>query len=139
MSEQDASEKGGVWLEVRSIAFEPKQFTLQEANLVLPQVIKITEEAAKALEAVNEPFSRLGLRRWSPVTGFVHEDLVKAVWVERIATLGAYPKGFFDVDFESPDGETFYCWSYGEDMVCHEHKRWESFDDRRPLPPERDN
>jgi hypothetical protein len=139
MSEHDPLEKGASWLEMRVGFFEPKQFTLDEANLILPQIVKITEEAARTLEDINEPFSDLGLRKWNPITGFVHEDLVKALWVERIAALGVYPKDFFSVDFASPDGETFYSWAYGEDRVCYEHKRWETFADRRPLPPETGN
>ena len=60
------------------------------------------------------------------------EGLLRA-WSERVVELGASPKGYFTVDFQSVDPEMLYCWSYGEDKISFTHKVWENFTHRRPL------
>jgi len=118
------------WL---SLALRPKTFTLQEAIMALPEIVRLTHEAQQALDAARRPFSDLGLRKWSPMTGAVEEDLIRLRWVEHIARVGALPKGFFSVDFPSQDSDTFYCWTYPETTIAFQHKAWESFKDRAPL------
>lgn len=116
--------------------FRPKAFTLEEANLALPDVIRITEEALAELEAASHPFGKFGLRKWSAVTGIVEEEAIKAGWVRRIARMGVLPKGFFTVDFASLEEGVLYCWTHGEDKVAHQHKAWEGFADRVPAASE---
>ncbi len=108
-------------------------FTLQEANAALPEVIELTEEAIKRLAEVQALWSRLPFRKFDALHGLAEEDVIRIEWARAIAALGIAPKGYFVVDFQSPDPNTFYCWSYGEEAVTHEHKVWESFPDRRPI------
>ena len=54
-------------------------------------------------------------------------------WSERVTELGAQPKGYFTVDFQSVDPELLYCWTYGEDRISFGHKVWENFTHRRRL------
>ena len=108
-------------------------FTLEEANYKLPEVIRVTEEAIMRLEVIKEPYERLSLRKYNPIHNLTEEDLVRVIWAREIASMGVYPKGYFVVDFQSPTDDTFYCWKYGETEVCHEHKKWETFGDRRPI------
>ena len=108
-------------------------FTLQEANEALPEVIRITEEALERLAAIQEPWSKLPFRKFDALYGVAEEDLIRSEWAHQIALRGIQPKGFFVVDFQSPDHDTLYCWSYGEEIVSHEHKTWETFVDRRPI------
>jgi len=116
--------------------FKPRIFTIEEANLALPDVIRITEETLSQLNSAAGRFEGLGLRKWSAVTGVIEEDSIRAGWVRRIARMGVLPKGFFTVDFASTEEGTFYCWTYGEDNVGHQHKAWEGFDDRVPVTSE---
>jgi hypothetical protein len=116
--------------------FSPRAFSLEEANLALPDVIRITEETLTKLSSAGAHFQQFGLRRWSPVSGMIEEDAIKADWVGRIARLGALPKGFFTVDFASREEGTFYCWTQGESQVAHQHKAWEGFSDRVPVTSE---
>ena len=108
-------------------------FTLEEANYKIPEVIRVTEEAIARLEEIKEPYERLGFRKFNPIHNLTDDDLVKVEWARQIAALGVYPKGYFIVDFQSPDADTFYCWKYGETDVSHEHKKWETFVDRRRI------
>jgi len=106
-------------------------FTLDEANATLPEVIRITEETLARLQAIQEPWSRLSLKKFDALHGVAEEDLIRTVWARCMVELGLQPKGFFTVDFQSPEPDTLYCWTYGEDTVTHEHKTWETFVDRQ--------
>jgi hypothetical protein len=118
-------------------------FTLQEANNALHEVIYITDAALNRLQDIESPWARLSCKKFDAVRGVTEEDLIRAEWAQRIAALGIMPKGFFVVDFQSPDPDILYCWSYGEDCVGHEHNTWESFAQRRHTgnvsPAERDD
>lgn len=54
-------------------------------------------------------------------------------WSKQIVEMGASPKGYFTVDFQSLDPELLYCWTYGEERIKFTHKVWENFSHRRPL------
>ena len=83
-------------------------------------------EATDAEVAANENNSHL-----DDVIKDVEEALHR--WSEEIIKLGAHPKGYFTVDFQSVDPEMLYCWNYGEDRISFTHKVWENFNHRRPL------
>ena len=110
-------------------------FSLAEANELVPVV---TEFTAKVVEHLNEIRRRYKIES-EEATSSVPESVVKAIeqllrkWSERILELGAHPKGYFTVDFQSMDPELLYCWSYGEDKIIFTHKVWENFSHRRPL------
>jgi hypothetical protein len=108
-------------------------FTLREANEVLHDVIFITDLALARLSEIEEPWGKLPFKKFDAIRGVAEEDLIRAEWAHRIASLGIMPKGFFVVDFQSSDPETLYCWTYGEDCVQHEHKNWETFEARRRI------
>lgn len=109
-----------------------KVFTLKKANALLPKVIKITEKAMRSLEEekksleaeeiIDEDLARekLGVR----------SALVFEKWAQDIMSIGAYPKGYFTVDFKSPVPDTLFCWTYGEEVITHTHKIYQSFKDR---------
>lgn len=109
-----------------------KVFTLAQVNAILPQVIVRTERAVELLEiarkhhesgdAVDSEGTRDDFDKRS---GKILED-----WSREIALLGAYPKGYFTVDFKSPIPETLFCWTLGEDRIRHTHKTHETFKDR---------
>jgi hypothetical protein len=118
-------------------------FTLQQANDALHEVIFITDAAIDKLRAIEEPWMHLPYKKFDALRGVAEEDLIRAEWAHRIAALGIMPKGFFVVDFQSPDPDILYCWTYGEDCVEHEHQIWEAFTARRRVgsahPAERDD
>ncbi len=110
-------------------------FSLEEANLVLPDVIKITEIAAESLEDAKMRMKSEGIddnvlaqRRFEEDTSVILEE-----WTQEIMALGIYPKGYFTVDFKSRIPDTLFCWTYGEEVISHTHKIFETFKDRLPI------
>lgn len=108
-------------------------WTLSEANEAVGEVVRVTEEAHVRLQEIDAVWGALGLRKFDALHGVAEEDLVRAQWAHRVATLGVMPKGFFVVDFQSPEPDTVYCWSFGETVIEHEHKLWENFTERRRI------
>ena len=106
-------------------------FTLIQANYTLPEVIRLTVIAVTRLAEIDEVWGKLPFRKYDATQGASSEDLIRAQWAREIAALGVAPKGFFVVDFQSPDPDTVYCWGYPEPDVSHEHKTWETFFERR--------
>jgi len=113
------------------------RFTLAEANRLLDKVRPITETSLQELERCHDPWQSFGLRKFSVLHEMLEEDVIRTRWAARIARLGAYPKGGFTVDFQSPDPDLVYCWHPGESEITHQHKTWEDFRHRRPV--ERDD
>ncbi len=112
-----------------------KVFTLAEANRLVPIVAELTAEVVDNLNQIRQQ-CKIGS---DEQTAGVPEPVVKEIeqllhgWSEQVIELGAHPKGYFTVDFQSMDPELLYCWSYGEDRISFVHKVWENFSHRRPL------
>lgn len=108
-------------------------FTLDKADEALSAIIALTANTLQALDKIAAPWNALPFRKFNALRGVAEEDWLRAEWSREVARIGAQPKGYFTVDFQSPDPETLFCWTYGEDRITHQHKVWESFADRRPL------
>lgn len=115
-----------------------KQFTLTEANEVLPKVVRVTEKTVGLLDAIRK---RHGLHEDMNLEEAEEEFRTEAAniledWSREIAELGAYPKGYFTVDFKSPVPDTLFCWTLGEHTISYTHKTYERFADRIPIRSE---
>ncbi len=110
-------------------------FTLKEANALLPQIIDITEEAVRLLDQAKKNLeSEMIINEPSAQDQFETESLlILHQWAQEIISLGAYPKGYFTVDFKSPIPDTLFCWTLGEVVISHTHKTYESFKERVPI------
>jgi len=110
-------------------------FSLAEANELVPEVADWTAQVVQRLEEIRRQHVGAGDSEDDPATGEVIGEVDEALtdWSNRIVELGALPKGYFTVDFQSPDPELLYCWTYGEDRIGFTHKVWENFTHRRPL------
>jgi hypothetical protein len=114
---------------------EPRVFSLSEANDLVPVVADLTADIVRQLDDIRQRY-RVDAAKEEPN---VPEPVLKEVedllrgWSDRIVQLGANPKGYFTVDFQSVDPEMLYCWTYGEDKIAFTHKVWENFSHRRPL------
>ncbi len=108
------------------------RFTLAEANGKLREVISATRVAVELLNAVNKTHELT--KGEDPEKA--KSDLAAATekilsdWSLAITKLGAYPKGYFTVDFKSPVPNTLLCWTFGEEEIKHTHKTTETFKDR---------
>lgn len=109
-------------------------WSLDEANALVPDLIALTEAATAELRTAQAPWAGTPFRAYDAQRGVAVEDAIRAMWARAVAALGAQPKGYFVADFQSPDPDTLWCWSFGEQEITHEHKLWETFSDRRPIP-----
>ncbi len=112
-----------------------KFFSLAEANKVVPVVVDLTADTVRRLDEIRQEHRLEPERGTDPLPESVLREVEGLLrgWSERIVELGASPKGYFTVDFQSVDPELLYCWSYGEDKISFTHKVWENFNHRRPL------
>lgn len=106
-------------------------YTYQEALDSLPEVRRITRDAAEKVESLSHRIhSREELERKLPeieaATQSIFED-----WQRRISALGCHPKGMWLVDWDSGDG--YYCWRYPETTIAHHHGYAEGFAGRVPI------
>ncbi|MFQ5823876.1 MAG: DUF2203 family protein [bacterium] len=112
-----------------------KCFTLGEVNAILPKIIVITENTVHLLKEVQRIYeSEKIIDENSAQSQFETESaIILQKWTQDIVALGVYPKGYFTVDFKSPIPDTLFCWTYGEEVISHIHKVYESFKDRVPI------
>lgn len=111
------------------------RFTLEQANLLLPKLIELTEQVIESLQDAKDRMESEQL--FNEEDAQQSYDLQVALtlerWSQQVLKLGAYPKGYFTVDFKSMIPETLLCWTYGETRITHTHKVWENFKHRRPI------
>jgi len=110
-----------------------KVFSLAEANELVPLVADATAAAVRRLDVVRQRYKRAGDESEIPPSVLREVEAALSEWSEKISELGAVPKGYFTVDFQSVDPELLYCWTYGEEHIAHTHKVWENFSHRRPI------
>lgn len=112
-----------------------RQFTLEEANALLPEVIDITESAVFELKQLESQLQAEAVIKAFSFREKLEQESAEILqkWAQEMLELGVYPKGYFTVDFKSPIPDTLFCWTYGEDEIQHIHKTYESFKDRMPI------
>ncbi len=110
-------------------------FSLAEANELVPEVADLTALVIHRLEEIREGRAAREGQAGDPAPEVIMKQVEEALadWSARILELGALPKGYFTVDFQSIDPELLYCWTYGEEEISFTHKVWENFTHRRPL------
>lgn len=110
-------------------------FTLEQANAVLPKIIAITEQAMGDMQdaRVRMESEQLFNETDAQQSYNIQVALTLERWSKEIIQLGAYPKGYFTVDFKSFLPDTLLCWTFGEDEISHTHKVWETFKHRRQI------
>jgi len=110
-------------------------FTLEQANAVLPKVIAKTEQTVEELDDARVRMESEQLFNESDAQQSYDIQVASSLerWSKEIIQLGAYPKGFFTVDFKSFLPDTLLCWTFGEDEISHTHKVWETFKHRRQI------
>ncbi len=107
---------------------QPRKFSLEEAEGMLPLIQKITKESLDQFLILEEKlkFSQSDPEKWNAVEQEINQLLNH--WSEKILKLGCLPKGIWLVDFDN--GEGFYCWRYGDDKIQFFHGYHEGFSGR---------
>ncbi|HEX7151985.1 MAG TPA: DUF2203 domain-containing protein [Thermoanaerobaculia bacterium] len=93
-------------------------FTYEEAAALLPDVQRLTDDAVRHVEELDE----------SAVPDY---QRVVARWVEQILALGIEVKGLWLVDFDNGSG--YYCWKFPEPALEYFHGYEEGFGGRVKL------
>ena len=112
-----------------------KVFSLAQANKVVRRLSRFTAEAVEQLNTIRQRYKVEGQDVGPPLPESMLQEVEQLLrrWSAQVEKLGAHAKGYFTVDFQSPDPELLYCWSYGEKKISFVHKVWENFSHRRPL------
>ncbi len=111
-----------------------KVFSREEANELLPIILRITEKTMAQV------------RRWQSLMSSSREsengayDLLMArkqqavdEWESKLEKLGATPKGLWMADFDN--GQGYFCWKYPEKEIQFEHGYRDGFSKRKELSP----
>lgn len=111
--------------------FQRRQFTLVEAQDLLPVVRKITKEAVEQFLILEEKLKshQNDPEKWKAVEQEIADLLNR--WSEKVLKLGCLPKGIWLVDFDN--GEGYFCWRYGDEKIQYFHGYHEGFAGRQAI------
>ena len=106
-------------------------FSLAEARQLFPVVLRITKQAHRQLEPVQQQLKLLprGSAELSKAEQR-YRDIVND-WVSKLRRLGITVKGLWLADFDTGDG--YLCWKFPELHLGHYHSYNEGFAGRRPI------
>lgn len=96
-----------------------KVFSYEEAAALLPEVQRLTAEAAQEVESLAGDTAREEAQQ------------IVATWAEAIMKLGVEVKGLWLVDFDNGSG--YYCWQHPEESLQFFHGYEEGFGGRVKL------
>ena len=110
---------------------EARQFSLSEAEQVLPVLRKITQASAQELSPCQEQMSNLldCDPRQEPLRE--HFEQIVRKWISQVQRLGLRVSGLWEVGFDTGDG--YLCWRYPELRLAYFRYYAESFSRRRPI------
>ena len=116
---------------MRDIGNRQKVFNLQEAQALLPLLVKITERHISELEPIQYRLNRMlsnDPRRPSVEAQF---EVVVARWKVKVEQLGASASGLWLIDFDVGDG--LLSWRYPELSIAYVRGYDSAFSSRRRL------
>ena len=108
-----------------------KQFTLGDAQQLLPTVCQRTADAVERAERLSKTLDDLPVSDPRRTEMLTHLDEICAVWTREMDTLGVVVKGLWLVDFDNGDG--YYCWKHPETAVNHYHGYDDGFSGRMKI------
>lgn len=133
---------------------QPRVFTLEEANSLLPRVNALVAQQLDRRSAIEERLLVLAERTGVPPEGVVEKpddpEDVRGIKRDIISRLHDYQSSWNDLesmgivlkdartgllDFYSRiDGKlVFLCWKYGEEAITHYHEVDQGFSGRKPI------
>ncbi len=109
-------------------------FSLDDAQRVLPVILRISESAQKEVDFLTRCLRTLpsaSVDRDQELRQQI--DSVVEVWESKISKLGAIPKGLWMADFDN--GEGYWCWKLPEAQISHKHGYQDGFSGRKSIDP----
>lgn len=113
---------------------EPKIFTREGAQQLLPVVMKTTEKHQQEIKRLTSQLNALGnfeTARADEVQAKIDSTMNR--WQDNIRRLGAVPKGVWNVDFDCGNG--YYCWKFPETEIRYWHGYKDGFPGRVEIAP----
>lgn len=109
-----------------------KLFTLDEANELLPLVIKLTQESSRRVKKLINQLEAFPDKKNQKALD-LEEQVNKHIehWQTKIEKLGLRPKGLWLCDFDN--GAGYFCWKYPENKITFFHGYNEGFSGRKKL------
>ncbi len=132
--------------EIKSFLFEEedhscpvkrKIWTLPEVRKVIPEIIRLSEEAyGRTRELITQLEGSILPENEQER---VEEELQQLMdqWVSTVIDMGAEVKGLWLVDFDF--GEGYYCWKLGEKDILFQHTYESGFSGRHPIGEEEES
>ena len=108
-----------------------KQFTLGDAQQLLPTVRERTSDAVERAERLSKTLDDLSVGDPRRTEMLAQLNEVVAIWAREMNALGVVVKGLWLVDFDNGDG--YYCWKYPEPAVTHYHGYDDGFGGRMKI------
>jgi hypothetical protein len=106
-----------------------RNFSLEQAQDLLPLVYRLTEESAKkakylmaCIEALPDKKSSRALELQDQINDIIDR------WQNKVERLGAKPKGLWLADFDNGSG--YYCWKFPEVKILFKHGYQDGFTGR---------
>lgn len=109
-----------------------KVFTLEEANSLLPLVIKLTEDYSRQVRKLINQLEAFPDKKTEKALA-LEENVNKLIelWQCKLEKLGLRPKGLWLCDFDNGSG--YFCWKYPESKITFSHGYNEGFSGRKKL------
>ncbi len=107
-----------------------KIFTIEEAELLLPLVYRLTEEYSREVKLHMRHIEALPDKKSERAQGIektINEIIEK--WQSKLEKLGVVPKGLWLADFDN--GAGYYCWKFPETKISFWHGYQDGFSGRK--------
>lgn len=110
---------------------EPRLFSLEEAQELLPLVRRMTAAAYDELQPVKQRLENMLAS--DPRINKIEAEYERIVrgWVAKMERLGLVVKGLWLLDFDTGDG--YLCWKYPELRIAWFHDYQSGFAERQKL------
>lgn len=107
-------------------------FTLEEAQRILPIIVRISDTAQREMDYLNRCIKALPQGAETREQEFRRQlENVVQVWEMKVEKLGAIPKGLWMADFDN--GEGYWCWKFPERSIMFVHGYDDGYSGRRPV------
>lgn len=111
-----------------------RNFTLAQAQDLLPLIYRLTDESAKRAKYLMACIEALPDKKSARAAEL--QDQINDVidrWQSKVERLGAKPKGLWLADFDNGTG--YFCWKYPETKILFKHGYQDGFTGRILISP----